>query len=86
MRPIARNTKPITPNTDTIFQWMMRPIARFATTATANTTTTAIAANNTEPAQLRFLSTCAFDLDAGLDFDLEFLFAFVLARAPLPLA
>lgn len=86
MRPIVRNTKPITANTETMFQWMMRPTTRFATTATANTSTTAIAANNTEPAQLRGFSSSAFDLDAGLDFDLEFLFAFVLARAPLHFA
>ena len=70
------NTKPITASTETMFQWMMRPTTRFATTATASTTATAIAANATEPPQPRFCSACDFDLDS--------VFASVLARTPLP--
>ncbi len=64
-------------------QWMMRPIARFATTAIASTAATAIAANTAEPAQPRPCSTRVFDSDFGIDLAPDFVFAFVLVRAPL---
>lgn len=83
LRPTTRNVKPITPSTVTMSQWMMRPIARFATTAIASTTATAIVANTTEPAQPRPCSTRVFDSDFGVDLAPDFVFAFVLVRAPL---
>ena len=82
-RPIERNTKPITPNTDTMFQWITRPIAMFATTATASTTNTAIAANATDRAQLRFSSACALDLEDDFGPVPDFLFALDFASVSL---